>query len=112
MIVSMLTMITRVVNLHIFICAWTWVTEDGAVHWNLARASSLTTCADDAQRAWRHTVDTPPCVAMIIADGDGEATIVSSDDVEVSVCWTRDVQSRVLTRVVGLILLHIIINRI
>ena len=49
---------------------------------------------------------------MIIADGDGEATIVSSDDVEVSVCWTRDVQSRVLTRVVGLILLYIIIDRI
>lgn len=39
-----------------------------------------------------HTVNRPLCVSMLIADGDGEPSIVGSDEVDHVTCITLHVE--------------------
>ena len=96
-------MFTRVVDLDVFVCARARVAEDGGVHGHLAGLRALAPRADYAQRARRHAVDAPVCVAVRVADRDGEAAVVSADDVEVEAGRAADVQPRVLARVLCLV---------
>ena len=98
-----LTVFTRVVDLDVFVCAGTRVSEDGGVHGHLAGLRALAPRADDAQRARRHAVDAPVGVAVRVADRDGEASVVCADDVEVEAGRAADVQPRVLARVLSLV---------
>jgi len=53
----------------------------------------------DAQGLGRHAVDTPLRVAVIIADGDGEATIVSSDQMDQLTVLAFDLEGLAFARV-------------
>ena len=91
-------------DLDILVCAGTGVPEDGAVHRNMTVGAALTPGSDDPQCAGRHTVDGPVRVAVVVADRDGESSIVSSDNVEVEAGPAGDVESAVLAGVVSLVL--------
>ena len=99
-----LTFITGVVDLDILECPWTGISEDGAVHRDVAVCSALAPRPDDPQRPRGHAVDGPVRVAVIIADGDGEPPIVGPDDVEMEAGLAGDVEPAVLAGVVSLVL--------
>ena len=54
---------------------------------------------DDPQRPGRHAVDAPVRVAVVVADGDGEAAVVGPDDVQELALLAGAGQPRALARV-------------
>ena len=73
----MLTSITGVVDLNIFISTRTRITKYCAVHWDLTCVTTLAPSLDDTQCPGRHAVDTPVCVTMNIADCYTEPEIIT-----------------------------------
>ena len=104
-VLFVLTFVAGVMDLDILESPGTGVTEDSAVHRDMTVSSTLTPGSDHPQCPRRHAVDGPVCVAVVVADGDGESAIVSSDDVEVEAWPTGDVQPAVLAGVVSLVVL-------
>lgn len=52
-----------------------------------------------SQRLGRHAVDAPLRVAVIVADGDGEAAVVGADQMDQLAVLTLDLQSLAFARV-------------
>jgi hypothetical protein len=86
-----LTSLTRVVDLDVLVSTGAGVAEDGRVHGHMAGGAALTAGTDDAQSARAHAVHAPVGVAVQVADGDGEASIVGADDVEMEAGPAGDV---------------------
>ena len=76
------------------ICTRTWVAKKSTADCDCAPGLFSALLVYNAQRARFHAVDAPGRVALLVADGDGEAAIVGSHQVDLLAFLALDFQAR------------------
>lgn len=76
---------------------WARVLKDFTGNSHITAAMSIASICEHSVRPHALTVDRPLCVAVCVADGDGEATIVGTYHIDYMTRLTRDVQLHALT---------------
>ena len=81
------------------ICTRAWVAEKSTADCDCAPRLFSTLLVYYAERAWFHAVDAPRRVALLVADGDGEAAIVGTYQIDLLALLALDLQARTLAPV-------------
>ena len=81
------------------ICTRARVAKKSAADSDCAPGLLATLLAYNSQCSRLHTIHAPRRVALLVADGDGEASVVSSDQVDLLPGFALDLQARTLAPV-------------
>jgi hypothetical protein len=87
------------VHFHILRRARAWVAKKSTADCDCAPGLFSTLLVDHPQGARFHAVDAPRRVALLVADGDGEAAVVGSHQVDLLPLLALDFQARTLAPV-------------